>query len=75
VDHLELVEFCYNNLEHLTIRATPFQMVMGKSPIMPMNWATNGQPLSDASEEVPMVMQLDEERCLWEMVEANFQKA
>jgi hypothetical protein len=24
VDHLELAEFCYNNLEHLATRATPF---------------------------------------------------
>jgi hypothetical protein len=31
---LELAEFCYNNLEHLVIRATPFQMVTGKSPIV-----------------------------------------
>jgi hypothetical protein len=24
VDHLELAEFCYNNLEHSATRATPF---------------------------------------------------
>jgi hypothetical protein len=24
VDHLELAEFCYNNLEYLATRATPF---------------------------------------------------
>jgi len=67
VDHLELVEFCYNNSEHSATRFTPFQMVMGKSPIMPMTWATQGQLSSDASEEVPMVTQLDEERWrLWE---------
>jgi len=35
VDHLELAEFCYNNLEESTIGATPFQMVIGKSPIVP----------------------------------------
>jgi hypothetical protein len=35
VDHLELAEFCYNNLEQSTIGATPFQMVIGKSPIVP----------------------------------------
>ncbi len=44
VDHLELVEFCYNNLEHSTIGATPFQMVMSKSPIVPTTWAAHGQP-------------------------------
>jgi hypothetical protein len=51
-------------------------MVMGKSPIVPMTWATQGQPLSDASEEVPMVTQLDEERKhLWELAKANLEKA
>jgi hypothetical protein len=35
VDHLELVEFCYNNSEHSVMGSTPFQMVMGKSPIVP----------------------------------------
>ncbi len=44
VDHLELAEFCYNNSEHFTTGSTPFQMVMGKSPIVPMTWATQGQP-------------------------------
>jgi hypothetical protein len=34
VDHLELAEFCYNNLEHSATRANPFQMVTGKSPIV-----------------------------------------
>jgi hypothetical protein len=58
------------------MEATPFQMVTGKSPIVPMTWVVNGQPLSDASEKVPMVMQLDEERWhLWEMSKANLQKA
>jgi hypothetical protein len=72
VDHLELDEFCYNNLKHSIIGATSFQMVASKSLIVPMTWAMNGQPLSDASEEVPMVMQFDEERWhLWEMVKAN----
>ncbi len=42
VDHLELVEFCYNNSEHSATRSTPFQMVTGKSPIVPMTWATHG---------------------------------
>jgi hypothetical protein len=37
-------------------------MVTGKSPIVPMTWASQGQTPSDASEEVPMVTQLDEER-------------
>jgi len=47
-------------------------MVTGKSPIMPMTWAAHGQPLSDASEEVSMVTQLDEERQrLWEVAKAN----
>jgi hypothetical protein len=55
VDHLELVEFCYNNSEHSTTSATPFQVVTGKSPIVPATWAALGQPPSDASEEVPMV--------------------
>jgi hypothetical protein len=62
VDHLELVEFCYNNSEHSTTGSTPFQMVTGKSPIVPTMWATHGKPPSDASEEVPMVTQFDEER-------------
>jgi hypothetical protein len=74
VDHLELTEFCYNNSEHLATRATPFQMVTGKSPIVPTTWV--GQPPSDVSKEVPMVTQLDEERwCLWEMAKANLEKA
>jgi hypothetical protein len=33
--HLELVEFCYNNLEHSTTGSTPFQMVTGKSLMVP----------------------------------------
>jgi hypothetical protein len=71
VDHLELAKFCYNNSEHLATRATLFQMVTGKSPIMP----THGQTPSDANDEVPMVTQFDEERrCLWEMVKANLEK-
>jgi hypothetical protein len=50
-------------------------MVMGKSPIVPMTWAAQGQPSIDASEEVPMVMQLDEERKrLWELAKANLEK-
>ncbi len=55
VDHLELAEFCYNNLKHLTIGSTCFQMVMGKSPIMPTIWVAHRQPPSDACEEVLMV--------------------
>jgi hypothetical protein len=55
VDHLELVEFCYNNSAHSATGFTPFQMVTGKSPIMPMTWVAQGQPPSDVSEEVPMV--------------------
>jgi hypothetical protein len=62
VDHLELTEFCYNSSEHSATGSTPFQMVMGKSPIVPMTWVAHGQPPSDASEEVLMVTQLDEER-------------
>jgi len=76
VDHLELVEFCYNNLEHYAITSTPFQMVTGKSPIVPMTWAAHGQPPNDASEEMLVVTQLDEERRhLWEMVKANLENA
>ncbi len=72
MDHLELAEFCYNNLKHSATGATPFQMVAAKSPIVPMTWAMNGQPLNNANEEVPMVMQFDEERWhLWEMAKAN----
>ncbi len=64
----------YNNSEHSATRATRFQMVTGKSPIVPTTWV--GQPPSDASEEVPMVTQLDEERRrLWEMAKANLEKA
>ncbi len=55
VDQLELVEFCYNNSEHSTTSSTPFQMVMGKSPIEPTTLAAHGQPPNDGSEEVPMV--------------------
>jgi hypothetical protein len=36
VDHLELAKFCYNNSEHSATGSTPFQMVTGKSPIVPM---------------------------------------
>jgi len=76
VDLLELAEFCYNNSAHSAIGSTPFQMVTGKSPIVPMTWAAQGQPSSDASEEVPMVTQLDEERkCLWELAKANLENA
>jgi len=63
VDHLELTKFCYNNSEHSVTGSTPFQMVMGKSPIVLATWAALGQPPSDVSEEVPMVTQLDEEGC------------
>jgi hypothetical protein len=62
VDHLDLAEFCYNNLEHSATGSILFQMVTGKSLIVPMTWAAQGQPPNDASEEVPMVTQLDEER-------------
>ncbi len=55
VDHLELAEFCYNNSAHFVTRSTPFQMVTGKSPIVPMTWAAQKQPSSDASEEMLMV--------------------
>jgi len=51
-------------------------MVTGKSPIVPMTWASQGQTLSDASEEVLMVTQLDEERWrLWELAKTNLEKA
>jgi hypothetical protein len=41
-----------------------------------MTWATHEQPLSDASEEVPMVTQFDEERrCLWELAKTILEKA
>jgi hypothetical protein len=53
MDHLELAEFCYNDSEHSATGATPFQMVTGKSQIVPTTWV--GQPPSDANEEVPMV--------------------
>jgi len=49
VDHLELAEFCYNNSAHSVTGSTPFQMVTGKSPIVPMTWASQGQTPSDAS--------------------------
>ncbi len=76
MDHLELAEFCYNNLEHSAVGATPFQMVTGKSLIVPAIWAAHGQLPNDANEEVPMVTQLDEERrCLWEMAKVNLEKA
>ncbi len=69
---MEFTEFCYNNLEHSITKATPFQMVVGKSPIMPMTWAMNGQPPNNGHEEMPMVTQIDEERWhLWEMAKAN----
>jgi hypothetical protein len=38
-------------------------------------WVANGQPLSDANKEMPMVTQLDEKRqCLWEIAKANLLK-
>jgi hypothetical protein len=71
-----LAEFCYNNSEHSTTNSTPFQVVTGKSSIVPTTWAAHGQPPSDAKEEVSMVMQLDEERRrLWKMAKANLEKA
>ncbi len=42
VNHLELAEFCYNNLAHSATESTPFQMVTGKSLIVPMTWASQG---------------------------------
>jgi hypothetical protein len=76
VDHLELAEFCYNNSEYLATGSTLFEMVTGKSPIVPTTWVVLRQPLSDVSEEVSMVTQLDEERQrLWEMAKANFENA
>jgi hypothetical protein len=76
VDHLELAEFYYNNSKHSTIEATPFQMVMSKSPIVPITWVTLGQLPRDVSEEVPIITQLGEERQhLWEMAKANLEKA
>jgi hypothetical protein len=51
-------------------------MVTGKSPIVLMTWAAQGQPPNDASEEVLMVTQLDEERRrLWEVAKTNLEKA
>jgi hypothetical protein len=44
VDHLELVEFCYNNSKHSAMGSTPFQMMMSKSSIMPTTWVALGQP-------------------------------
>jgi hypothetical protein len=52
MDHLELVEFCYNNSKHSISEARPFQMVTGKSLIVPTTWTANGQPLNDANEEI-----------------------
>jgi len=76
VDHLELAEFCYNNSEHSATGSTPFQMVTGKSSIVPMTWVAHGQTPNDASEEMPMVTQLDEKRRrLWELAKANLEKA
>ncbi len=73
---MEVVKFCYNNLEHSATGSTPFQMVTSKSPIVLTIWAALGQPPSDASEELPMVTQLDEERRhFWEMIKANLEKA
>ncbi len=41
-----------------------------------MTWAAQGQPSNDASDEVPMVTQLDEERRrLWEVAKANLENA
>jgi hypothetical protein len=76
VDHLELAKFCYNNSEHSIMGATPFQMVTGKSLIVPTTWAAHGQPPSDANEEVLMVTQFDEKRRrLWELAKTNLEKA
>jgi hypothetical protein len=51
-------------------------MVTSKSPIVPTTWFAHGQLPSDASEEMPMVTQLNEKRQrLWEMAKANFEKA
>jgi hypothetical protein len=51
-------------------------MVTGKSPIVPTTWVALGQPPSDASEEMPMVTQFDEEtQRLLEMVKANLERA
>ncbi len=75
MDHLELAKFCYNNSEHSVIGSTPFQMVTGKSLIVPTTWAALRQPPNDANEEVSMVTQLDEKRWhLWEMAKANLEK-
>jgi len=40
VDHLELAEFCYNNLEHSIIGAMPFQMVTNYAHNLGYKWET-----------------------------------
>jgi hypothetical protein len=51
-------------------------MVTGKLLIVLTTWAAHGQPLSDVSEEMPTVTQLDVKRQrLWEMAKANLEKA
>ncbi len=61
--------------------ATLQPLCLGREPkarvaTVPLTWVAHGQTLDDASEEVPMVTQLDEERwCLWELAKANLEKA
>jgi len=41
-------------------------------PIVPTTWAVLGQPPSDATKEMPMVTQLNEEkRRLWEIAKSQ----
>jgi hypothetical protein len=42
VDHLDLIKFCYNYLEHLIIGTTLFQMLISKPPNVHVIWVAIG---------------------------------
>ncbi|GJW23947.1 putative reverse transcriptase domain-containing protein [Tanacetum coccineum] len=43
VNHLSLVEFSYNNNNHASIKATPFEALYGRKGRLPVCWAEVGQ--------------------------------
>nr|GEW08930.1 putative reverse transcriptase domain-containing protein [Tanacetum cinerariifolium] len=43
VKHFPLVEFCYNNSYHASIKVAPFEALYGRKCLLPVYWAEVGQ--------------------------------